>query len=185
MLLFLFAVQLLENLKLERQFACFYWIALSGLLLCLPPLLSQMNSWNTCMHSEYYSPRVQSESPHFLSHCSLCSSTAKPFHVWGLDSLLPYGYLEMLLSFKVPLGHPHIMPSLPPCLHCTTSVPMHCDVFVYRPVDWKLLEMRGHILFYCISLHSGTWLALNRQALKPEGKTKFHLYCDKHLMQLK
>lgn len=126
---------------------------------------SEVNNWNACMHSECYSPRVKSESPHFLSHCSLCSSTAKPFHVWCLDSLLLYGYLEMLLSFKVPLGHPHVMSSLPPCLHCTTSVHYartQCDVFVSRPVDWKLLEMRGHILFYCISLHSGPWLALNR-----------------------
>lgn len=142
------------------------------------------------MQSEYYSPRVKSEPSHFLSHCILCSSIAKLFHVWCLDSLLLYGYLEMLLPSKCLLVPPHnnvfsTVNVFTVLLLYLSLHAIHCDVFVYRPVDWKLLETRGHILFYCISVHSGTWLALNRYALKLEGKTTFHLYYDKHLMQLK
>lgn len=163
MLLFLFAMWLLENLKLQRWFACFYWRAPSGLLLSLPQLLTQR--WTVGTHACTLNVTHQGlNQNHLISFPTVVyvpARTAKPFHVWCLDSFLLYGYLEMLLSFKVPLGHPHIMSSLPPCLHCTTSVHLHCDVFAYRSVDWKLLEMRGHILFYCISLHNGTWLALN------------------------
>lgn len=56
---------------------------------------------------EYYSPSVKLELPHFLSHCTLCSSTAKLFHTCASGGLLPLGTWKYLYPLKCLLVTPH------------------------------------------------------------------------------